>query len=80
MTNLFGLLQQQQAALKQHGELLQSTLRQQQEQSIQLNDFQAQLSTLEEKMDSVDTTALSSDISKKKIKITRELTVSYCII
>lgn len=47
----FGLLQQQQATMKRHGELLENTLRQQQEQSLKLVGFQEQLSTLEERIE-----------------------------
>lgn len=72
IANLFCLMQRQQATLKHHGELLEENLRQQQAQSRKLDEFEGKLLSYEEDVEA----AQLNEPTKKKVKVTRELSVS----
>ena len=73
MSQLLSMLQQQQATLMQQGEVLQETLRNQRAQSTKLVAFEKKLTSLEDKYDEVMS---AQSRGKKKIKVTRDISVS----
>ena len=76
ITNLLCLMQQQQATLKHHGELLEENLRHQQAQSHQVNKLEEQMLAYEEKLDDLEVALNEPPKKKIKIKVTRDLSVS----
>ena len=75
MTKLFCLLQQQQATLKHQGELLEENLRHQQVQSRKFEELEGRMLAYEERLDEVET-ATPNEPPRKKIKVTRDISVS----
>lgn len=61
--------------LERQEKLLKESLRNQKKQSGKLQSFEGKLVSFEDRFDDLDT-SLSSDPSKKKIKVTHDLTVS----
>lgn len=77
MAQLFSMLQQQQATLMQHGEVLKETLSNQLALSAKVKTFEKKLASLDNKCDEV-VSGQSGEPPKKKIKVSRDVSVS-CI-
>ena len=78
MASLLCLLQQQQATLKRHGELLEENLHYQQTQSRKLDELEEKFFAYEERLDDMEVSQINKP-PKKKIKVTRDLSVSWLL-
>lgn len=76
MCRLFSMIQQQQATMIRHGEMLQETLRNQQDQSAQIKSLKSNITDLKNKYEAVSTKISEAVPPKKKVRVTRDISVS----